>query len=128
MNDESTAYQRNLLLNAPTLNTGYLSERQEMATANYMAIMAVCNWVRASRSLNWPVQGICEKNASRRRAVMKTGMMLKYTLTSLLNALSLGFRGFRSIKSGSPGSTPNAMAGKPSVTKLTQRICTAVKA
>ena len=29
---------------------------------------------------------------------------------------------------GSPGSTPKAMAGNPSVTKFIQRICTAVNA
>jgi len=82
MNDKSTTYQRNLFLNAPTLDTGYLRERQEMTTANHMAIMAVSNWVHAFRSLNWPVQGIYEKNASRRRAVMKMGMMLKSAFPS----------------------------------------------
>ncbi len=41
-------------------------------------------------------------------------------LTLLVNTLSFGSTGGLFINSGSDGSTPRAIAGRPSVTKLTQ--------
>src|SRR5512136_3303373 len=48
MNDEPTAYQRDLFLKTPTFHTGYLSDRAEIALANSIRIMEVSSCVRAS--------------------------------------------------------------------------------
>ncbi len=48
------------------------------------------------------------------------------SLTGVVKTLSLGSRGGRSMMSGSGGSTPRAMAGRPSVTRFTHKIWMAV--